>query len=184
MPPTRSLIDSMREDIRHNSSAPDVYHSPVQDLPTDEPPVDLPVASVAAPVRPLKLQPLSLIPGEWGSCIAVCSRYVAAVPGKCLASIDLLSFIDPLPMDRLALHNHRAARDWPAEDTNQLLAVAHRDLHVARRNVADLTKYLDDHAAQLAMYADAGDNTVPLMTVETFPRLTGGVCAVLEDTLH
>ena len=108
----------------------------------------------------------------------------AVVPGTCLASTDLLSFIDQLLMDRLALHDHRAARDWPAEDRSQLLAVAHRDLHVARRNVADLTKYLDDHAAQLAMYVDAGDDTVPLMTVETFPRLTGGVRAVLEDTLH
>ena len=102
----------------------------------------------------------------------------------CIASTDLLSFIDPLPMDRLALHDHRTARDWPAEDKSQLLAVAHRDLHVARRNVADLTKYLDDQAAQLAVYADAGEDTIPLMMVETFPRLTGGVQAVLDDTLH
>ena len=87
-------------------------------------------------------------------------------------------------MDRLALHNHSAARDWPAEDRKQLLAITHRDLHIARRNVANLTKYLDDHTAQLAIYADAGDNIVPLMTVETFSRLTGGVCAVLEETLH
>ena len=85
-------------------------------------------------------------------------------------------------MDRLALHDHRTARDWPAEDRCQLLAVAHRDLHVARRNVTDLTRYLDDHAAQLAVCADAGDELVPLMAVETFPRLTGGMRAVLDDT--
>ena len=87
-------------------------------------------------------------------------------------------------MDRLALHDHRASRDWPAGDRRQQLAVAHRDIHVARRNVADLTRYLDDQAAQLAVYAEAGENDIPLMTVETFPRLTGGVRAVLDDTQH
>ena len=81
-------------------------------------------------------------------------------------------------MDRLTLRDHLTARDWPAEDRRQLLAVAHRDLYVARRNVADLTRYLDDQAAQLAVYAQS----VPLMTVETFPRLTGGIRAVLDDT--
>ena len=109
-------------------------------------------------------------------CVPVLSSR-AAVPGMCIVSADLLSFIDPLPLDRLALHDHRTARDWPAEDTSQLLAVAHRDLHVARRNMADLTRYLDDQAAQLAVYANAGENTIPLMTVETFPSLTGGVRA-------
>ena len=60
--------------------------------------------------------------------------------------------------------------------------MAHRDLHVARRNVADLTQYLDGQAAQLAVCASAGDDSVPLMTVETFPRLAGGVRAVLDST--
>ena len=83
-------------------------------------------------------------------------------------------------MDRLALHDHRTARDWAAEDKSHLLAVAHRDLHLAHQNVADL----DDQAAQLAMYVDAGEDTIPLMTVETIPRLIGGVRAVLDDTRH
>ena len=38
----------------------------------------------------------------------------AAVPGMCIASTDLLSYIDPLPMDRLALHDARAVHNWPA----------------------------------------------------------------------
>ena len=187
MPPTHSLIDSMRKDIRCNSSAPDVRHSPVQDLSTDELPVDLPVAPVVTPV-------MSLTPANWslrfletgapGSPRVPVLSSCAAVPGMCIASTDLLSFINMLPMDRLALHDHRTARDWPAEDKSQLLAVTHHDLHVARRNVAVLTRYLDDQAAQLAMYADAGENTIPLMTVETFPRLTGGVRAVPDDTQH
>ena len=85
----------------------------------------------------------------------------AAVPGMCIASTDLLSYIDPLPMDRLALHDARAVRDWPSADRDQLLAVAHRDLHMARRNVAELTSYLDDQAAHLAVCAGAEEDMHP-----------------------
>ena len=38
----------------------------------------------------------------------------AAVPGTCVASEDLLSYIDPLPMDRLILHDAQAVRGWPS----------------------------------------------------------------------
>ena len=37
-------------------------------------------------------------------------------------------------------------------------------------------------AAHLAMCAGAGDDSVPLMTVDTFQRLTGGVRAILDST--
>ena len=84
-------------------------------------------------------------------------------------------------MDRLALHDARAVH-WPSADRDQLLAVAHRDLHVARRNVAELTRYLDNQAAHLAAYAGSEEDLLPLMTVETFPRLTGSVRAILEDS--
>ena len=99
----------------------------------------------------------------------------------CVASTDLLSFIDPLPMDRLPLHGAQAVRGWPSSERDQLLAVAHRDLHVARRNVADLTRYLDDHCAHIAACAGAEEDQLPHMTVETFPRLTGAVRAALDD---
>ena len=56
------------------------------------------------------------------------------------------------------------------------------DIHIDRRNVADLTQYLDDQAAQLAMCAGAEEDNVPLTTVETFPRITGGVRAILDST--
>ena len=169
MPQTLSLLDSMREDIYQHSSAPDARRSPVLDFHVDESPVDLPVAPVATSVRPLTPANRSLQFLETGApgspCVPVLSSR-AAVPGTCIASTYLLTFIDPLLMDRLALHDHHTARDWPAEDRRQLLAVAHRDLYVARRNVADLTRYIDDQAAQLTVYADAGDESVPLMTVE------------------
>ena len=160
MPQTRSILDSIREDVLLHSSAPDADRSPVVDFVGDESPVVLPVAPVATSVRPLTPANRSLRFLESGApgshCVPVLSSR-AAVPGTCIASTDLLDFIDPLPMDRLALHNHQTARDWPAEDQRQLLAVAHRDLYVARRNVADITRYLDDQAAQLAIYANAGD---------------------------
>ena len=101
------------------------------------------------------------------------------MPG--LASEDLLSYINPLPMDRLILHDAQAVRGWLSTERNQLLTVAHRNLHVAHRNVADITRYLDIHYAHLAAYAGAGDDSIPLMTVETFPRLPGGVCTALDS---
>ena len=64
-------------------------------------------------------------------------------------------------MDRLVLHDARVVRDWPSADRDQLLAVVHRDLHVARRNVAELTRYLDDQAAHLAACAGAGEDKLP-----------------------
>ena len=96
------------------------------------------------------------------------------------ASTDLLSFIDPL--DRLALFDYKTVRDWPTEERHQLLAVTHRDIHIAHRNVADITQYLDDQAAQLAVCAGAREDNVPLMTVETFPRMTSGIRVILDRT--
>ena len=86
-------------------------------------------------------------------------------------------------MDWLLLHEALSVRDWRSTDRDQLLAVAHQDIHVARQNVADLTRYLDVQSAHLAACAGAGDDSLPLMTVETFPRLPGGVRAAL-DSLH
>ena len=178
------------EEIRYTSSAPEdttARHSPVQDFASAELLVDLPLAPVVTPVRSLTPANRSLRfleTGAPGSPLAPVLTSRAAVPGMCIASTDLLSFIDPLPMDRLALHDSHTVRDWPAEDRNQLLAVAHLDLHVARRNVADLTRYLEDQAAQLAMCAGAGEDIVPLMMMATFPRLTGGVREILDNTRH
>ena len=90
-------------------------------------------------------------------------------------------------MDRLLLHEACLVREWPSTDQEQLLAVAHRDIHVARHNVAEITHYLDLHSAQLsacrAACTGAMNESLPLMTVVTFPCLPGGVRATL-DSLH
>ena len=92
-----------------------IGESPVDDLPapsTD----DVPSSSFAdvTPVRLLtpanrSLRFLETGPPGSPHTHMVSSR--AAVPGMCIASTDILSFIDPLPMDRLALHDARAVRD-------------------------------------------------------------------------
>ena len=103
----------------------------------------------------------------------------ATVSGMSIASMDLISYLEPLPMDRLVLHEVRSVCAWPSTDRDQLLAVAHRDIHVVRQNVADLTRYMGIQYAHLA--ACAGDDSVPLMIVETFPRLPGSVRATLDS---
>ena len=55
---------------------------------------------------------------------------------------------------------------------------------VARRNMADLTRYLDIQSTHLAACSGALDNTIPLMSVDTFPRLTGGIRSALDEAYH
>ena len=81
-------------------------------------------------------------------------------------------------MDRLLLHE---ARSMPSTDRDQLLAVAQRDIYVARHNLAELTRNLDLQSAHLAACAGAMDDSLPLMTVETFPRLPGCVRATVDS---
>ena len=45
-----------------------------------------------------------------------------------------------------------------------------------------MTRYLDIHATHLAACSGALDDTLPLMSVETFPRATGGIRSALDDT--
>ena len=68
--------------------------------------------------------------------------------GMYITGEALLSYLEPLPMDRLIIHDDASVRAWHSTARDQLLVVAHRDLqlhvthrdlHIARRNVADLT---------------------------------------------
>ena len=78
-------------------------------------------------------------------------------------------------------HSALTVRSWPTVAREELLAVAHRDMAVARGNVADLTRYLDLHSAHLAVCLGALEDTLPLMSSETFPRVSGGVRSILDD---
>ena len=80
-----------------------------------------------------------------------------------IASLDLQTFIDPLPLDQLICYSADTVRSWPTEDREQILVVASRDLTVARRNLAELTRYVDIHAVHLATCTGGSDDTIPLM---------------------
>ena len=86
-------------------------------------------------------------------------------------------------MDQLLCHTPRSVQSWPTAARDEILAVAHWDLQlaVARRNVAEFTNYLDMHSAHLAACAGAMDDTVPLMSAETFPRTSGGIRSALQE---
>ena len=85
---------------------------------------------------------------------------------------------------RLNAFGHDDASMWPAADRHAILAVAHRDVRVARQNIAEMMLYIDDHAAHLANCASAGDDSLTLMSTELIPRLEGGIRAVLDEAAN
>ena len=107
-----------------------------------------------------------------------------AVPDLCIASSSLLSALDPLPLDRLSRHTVEEITLWPAADRHAILAVANRDVRIARQNIAELLVYVDDHAAHLANCASANDDSLTLMSAELIPRLEGGIRAVLDEAAN
>ena len=120
--------------------------------------------------------------GRLGASTPQHVRSRLAVPDLCIASSSLLSVLDPLPMDRLSRHTVAEIRLWPAADRHDILAVANRDVRVARQNIAEMLLYVDDHAAHLANCASADDDNLTLMSAEILPRLEGGIRAALEET--
>ena len=157
----QSLIAQMREAVADfddvSSDGSLMLLSPLRDIPDAELPAgsdmeigtrdaDSPVVMtrrVTPANRPLQ----HLEAGHLGASTPqhVMSRPV--VPDLCIASMNLLSLIDPLPMDRLSRHTVAAVCSWPAVDRHHILAVANRDVQVARHNLAELQLYVDDHAA-------------------------------------
>ena len=109
------------------------------------------------------------------------SKGGGAVSGASLGSTDLLQYIDPVPMDQLLYHEIQAVRAWPESARSELLSVAHRDVAITRQNLAEWTRYVDIHAAHFAACSGALDDSIPLMSVETFPRTTGGIRSAIDD---
>ena len=101
-------------------------------------------------------------------------QHRGAVASISIASTDLLLHVGPLPMEQLILHNAQTVCGWPGSARSELFAVARRDIAVARRNLASMTHYVDLHDDDLAACEGGLDDGIPLMTVETFPRPTGG----------
>ena len=91
-----------------------------------------------------------------------------------LASSDLLAYVEPLLLDQLVFHSADTVRSWPAAARDELLAVAHRDMAVARRNLTDLTRYLDNQSTHLAACTGAMDDSIP--------RVPGGIRSALAES--
>ena len=173
-----SLCDRMRQEIADNTEEFDPsedqasgYDTQVRSTPTPPPVVETPRRSITPNNRSLAVMaPQCHLPLARG-----------AVSSSSIASMELQTFVEPLPLDQLLCHTPSTVQTWPTTAREEILAVAHRDLAVARRNIADFTYYLDVHAVHLSACAGALDDTVPLMSAETFPRLPGGIRSALRE---
>ena len=151
--------------------------SSTMDTTTDSPVVNTPRRSSTSNNRSLAVMEASTL--EAPHCYIPIAR--GSVNFTSIASLDLQTFIDPLPLDQLICYGAETVQSWPREDREQILAVAGRDLSVARRNLAELTRYVDMHAAHLATCTGGSDDNIPLMAAETYPRLPGGIGAALQE---
>ena len=182
-----SICDQMRHEIanikeeidqpRDQASGGDPPISDVHLATTTSPVVETPRRSSTPNNRSLAVMESSQL--EAPHCHLPLAR--GAVTSTSIASFDLQTFIEPLPLDQLLCYSPSTVHSWPTAAREEILAVAHRDMVIARRNVADISVYLDAHAAHLAACAGALDDSVPLMAAETFPRLPGGIRSALQD---
>ena len=145
--------------------------------------VDSPVV-IPRRVTPANRPLQHLEAGRLGASTPQHVRSRPAVHDLCIASSSLLSALDPLPLDRLSRHTVEEITLWPAADRHAILAVANRDVRIARQNIAELLVYVDDHAAHLANCASANDDSLTLMSAELIPRLEGGIRAVLDEAAN
>ena len=74
---------------------------------------------------------------------------VSSVP---ICSTYLLYYVEPLPLDQMLNHDVQAVRDWPEATRNKLLAVAHRDVAISRRNLADMTRYFYSYRSPCGVF--------------------------------
>ena len=115
--------------------------------------------------------------------LAVLGTLVFAGPTRETISVMVPDCLVPPANDtvRVDLRHHVGLSLGPAADRHAILAVANRDVRVARQNIAELMLYVDDHAAHIANCASAGDDSLTLMSAELIPRLEGGIRAVLDE---
>ena len=183
----KSLITQMREAVADcddgSSDGSLMLLSPPRDIPEAALPagssMELEMRDVDSPVViPRRVTPANrplqhLEAGRLGASTPQHVTSRPAVPDLCIASSNLLSLMDPLPMDRLSRHTVAEIRSWPVADRHDILAVANRDVRVARQNLAELQLYVVDHAAHIANCASAVDDGIALMSAELLPVWRG-----------
>ena len=185
-----SLCDRMRQEIAKSTEEFDPSEDQASGYDTRETTTErvesapTPPPVVETPRRTITPNNRSLAVMESGQLVAPqCHLPLArgVVSSSSIASMELQTFVEPLPLDQLLCHTPSTVQTWPTAAHEEILAVAHRDLAVARRNIADFTYYLDVHAVHLAACAGALHDTVPLMSAETFPRLPSGIRSALKE---
>ena len=141
----KSLLTQMREAVADcddgSSDGSLMLLSPPRDIPEAALPagssMELETRDVDSPVViPRRVTPANrplqhLEAGRLGASTPQHVMSRPAVPDLCIASSNLLSLMDPLPMDRLSRHTVAEIRSWPAADHHDILAVANRDVRVA-----------------------------------------------------
>ena len=176
----RREIANIKEEIVEHQDQASGGDPPVPDVDiavAESPVVETPRRSSTSNNRSLAVMEASQL--EAPHCHVPLAR--GAVTNTSISSFDLQTFIEPLPLDQLLCYSPSTVHLWPAAHREEILAVANRDMVIAKRNVADITRYLDAHAAHLAACSGAMDDSIPLMAVETFPRLPGGIRSALQD---
>ena len=187
----KSLLTQMREAVADcddgSSDGSLMLLSPPRDIPEAELPagssMEIETRDVDSPVvMPRRVTPANrplqhLEAGRLGASTPQHVMSRPAAPDLCIASSNLLSLMDPLPMDRLSRHTVAAIRSWPAADRHDILAVTNRDVRVTRQNLAELQLYVDDHAAHLANCASADIPDVG----RTSPLSGGGIRAAIDE---
>ena len=189
-----SICAQMRRDISQEPQvdfAAFIFEDTDFDIPVVESLSPLMISSATPP--PVVGTPLRLVtpnnrsltylqsgPFDQPQCYLPLTR--GAVSNVSLASSDLLAYVEPLPLDQLMFHSTDTVRSWPVAARDEVLAVAHRDMAVARRNLAELTQYLDNQSTHLAACTRVMDDSIPLMSAETFPRMLGGIRSALAET--
>ena len=187
-----SICDQMRREIVQSAKNfdPSIDQASGYDIPVGES-VPPPTNSATTPPPVVDTPRRLLTPNNRALAVLQSGPFVppqchiplarGAVSSGSIASTELQSIIETLPMDQLLCHTPQSVQSWPTAARDEIPAVAHQDLAVARRNVAEFTNYLDMHSAHLAACAGAMDDTVPLMSAETFPLTSGGIRPALQE---
>ena len=180
----RSLVTQMRDAVADCDDGSSDDGMMLLSMPHDIPEVTFPVFKETRDKETPVVISRLLEAGRLGASATEHLPSRPAVPDLCIASSSLLSALDPLPLDRLSRHTVEEITLWPAADRHAILAVANRDVRIARQNIAELMLYVDDHAAHLANCASANDDSLTLMSAELIPRLEGGIRAVLDEAAN
>ena len=138
-----SISDQMRREIAQNAEEFDPLTDQASgyEITVEEAATPL-VSSTTTPPPVVETQRRSITPNNRSLAVLESGQLVVpqchmplargAVSSASIASTDLQAFVEPLPLDQLICLTPRSVQAWPTAARVEVLAVAHRDLAVAR----------------------------------------------------